>query len=114
MVLCHYYKPSLFIQPPPMELPDPQEDSSFYGEIYIKYHGSNSIHPVNFPSAFYQTAKFRTVLNDLANNIFGGPKKRLSVNEAIKYYQQLIKWFQNLPVCLRPSEIVFPFQLQLQ
>ncbi|KAF2655837.1 hypothetical protein K491DRAFT_778387 [Lophiostoma macrostomum CBS 122681] len=113
MVLFHYRRPTLFKQPPRTRLPDPHKDPSFYGEIYVKYPQSSSLHPVHHPSAFFQTAKLHIVLNNLANGIFGGSRNEFPIDKAVSYQQVLLRWFQDLPPCLTPSNIAFPHQLQM-
>ena len=57
MILCHFYKPPLFENPPYIEIPDPQKDHAFYGEIYVKYPGSSAPVAMNFGYAFCEMAK---------------------------------------------------------
>lgn len=115
MVCCHYYRPTLFKRPPETPLPDPLKDCHFYGEVHISYPLTADVQQYHFPSLFFHTAKFHIILNDLANDLFGGAKRKtLSLKEATEYYGHFMTWFRTLPAALNPSNIVLPSHLQLQ
>lgn len=96
-MLFHFYKPPLFEKPPGIDLPDPRASQWFYPEIHVRYPESGS-RPISFPETFMQTVKFRIILNDLANDRFGGGKNMaITVEQAAKYYRRLCQWFEDLP-----------------
>ncbi|RFN49081.1 zn(2)-c6 fungal-type DNA-binding domain protein [Fusarium flagelliforme] len=113
LMLFHFYKPPLFEKPPCIDLPDPHASSWFYPEIHVRYPESGS-RPIFFPETFMQTVKFRIILNDLANDRFGGGKNMaVTLEQAAKYYRRLCQWFEDLPACLKPDKIVLPSHLNL-
>ncbi|KAJ4117481.1 hypothetical protein NW768_010844 [Fusarium equiseti] len=113
LMLFHFYKPPLFQKPPEMDLQDPHASPSFYPEIHVRYPESGS-RPISFPDTFVQTVKFRVIMNDLANDRFGGGKNRaITLERAAAYYRRLCQWFEDLPGCLKPDRIVLPSHLDL-
>lgn len=55
-VCFHYCKPPLFDAPPVIGLPDSHEESQCYGEVFIRYHLSEKVHPLWFSFTFFHTA----------------------------------------------------------
>lgn len=65
---------------------------------------------------FRAIAEFRTIINDIANDVFlfSGGKKPQTLAEAIVYRHKLQQWYNRLPDHLGPQNIIVPAHFHLQ
>ncbi|CAF3645801.1 unnamed protein product [Fusarium graminearum] len=109
----HQEKPPLLTSPPSAPLSTADEAC---GEIWIKYAASHSPIPVHFSSTFIVLAKFRTILNEIADrlNSPATSQQGIDIDEALIFYRRLQDWYHGLPIYLDPYNVVFPIHFNLQ
>ena len=115
-IICYYsFKPPLLRNPPEMPLPDPS-DSTYYGEIWVKYPLARLAFPTNFGMAFKVAADLRVIMNDIAHHFADDatPGNRMNLEQTVKIYSRLKSWYDGLPEPFTASKIVLPDQLKLQ
>lgn len=98
-----------------MPLPDP-EDSTKYGEIWVKYPLAHLALPTNYGMVFKVTAELRVIMHDIAShfNDHPTPGNAMSLEQTVKIYSRLKSWYDGLPEPLTASKIVLPEQLNVQ
>lgn len=101
--------------PPQVPLPDPIENPQWYGEIWVKYPGSQSRFPTHLGFMFKAKAELWTIMNDFSLLSFRdhGPPLNLSIPQVLEFYNKLINWLHKLPEPLSPRKIVTPHQIKL-
>ncbi|KAF5599035.1 n-terminal fungal transcription regulatory domain-containing protein [Fusarium pseudoanthophilum] len=102
----------LLIKPPVESLPDPEADSQWYGEIWVKYPQNAHLTPSLFGHLFKAKSEMRNIMQRFCTMSYTRGT-RVRVKEAYELYTQLKEWQAALPDCLQPKGIVFPAQLQL-
>ncbi len=97
-------------------MPDPNADSDWYGDIWIRYPQSQILWPMHLGHIVEAVAKFRTIMNELGFRFFSksGAQGELTLKEAFQYKSRLDSWYEHLPDTLAPGKIVFPAQLKIQ
>lgn len=116
LICFHYFRPPLIKRPPDFALPDPAEDPSWYGEIWLKYPGSKRLYPSSSGSVFKARADFAVILNEAGQRLFGetGLSRKLSVPEIAEFYSRFKSWYSDLPGSISPREALLPSHLKLQ
>lgn len=106
----------LLATPPGILLPDPAENSHWYGELWLKYPSSNTLVPVQYGATFKAITEIRVIINNLATAFFDKSKRASSatVPEIQYFWIRLERWYCNLPAELAAKNISFPWQLKLQ
>lgn len=101
------------IAPPQLLLPDDLKD---YGEIWVRYPTAPSPIPLHFGVLFKAIVELRTILSDIACNVFrpSGPSKKLSLAQSAQYRSRLEQWFGRLPSSLAPENIIIPCHFEIQ
>jgi hypothetical protein len=115
---------------PPSPLPDPEEEPEFYGEIHLRYPGSDTILPMHFGYLMKARGELALLLHTISSRLFATVEtdgeeaderntssdedENPSTAQIAKYISSLLKWQSKLPDCLKPEEIVYPGQLKLQ
>lgn len=81
----------------------------------MRYPLSQSPLPTHHGLLFKAKADFWAIINDISLLIFSHhhPPSKLSVNQALEFYNRLRAWRQNLPEPLTPKKVVLPHQLKL-
>jgi hypothetical protein len=71
---------------------------------------------VNYANTFRTLSEFRVIINDVAAVFFSGFKNTPdTIVDRIKgFCIRLDSWYRNLSPGLKPTEILFPWQLKLQ
>jgi len=103
-------------QPPSIPLPDPNKDSSWYGQIRLRYPQDQKAYTAHFPLVFKAMCDVRAIMNSEWIEVFGrqDPKSTIPLDRVHSYYLKLKRWFDNLPTELSPENITLPSQLLLQ
>ncbi|KAH7147859.1 hypothetical protein DER46DRAFT_514185 [Fusarium sp. MPI-SDFR-AT-0072] len=102
----------LIKEPPKWPLPDPSEDPSWYGEIWVKYPLNHGLSPMYLGQVIHARSQFRIIMNEFCDAAFSEGSK-VGVNLAYQFRERLEEWYENLPASLTPRRIVLPGQLQL-
>ncbi|KAH8666968.1 hypothetical protein BX600DRAFT_511851 [Xylariales sp. PMI_506] len=108
----NFMQPPLLKSPPYEPLPDPSEDPSWYGEIWLKYPLSQSLVPSYFGHVFQSRCQFRVIMNDFCHAAFSTSQTH-SFEKADELHSRLKIWFDRLPEPLSARAIVLPGHLQL-
>jgi len=103
----------LIKEPPKWPLPDPSEDPSWYGEIWVKYPLNHGLSPMYLGEVIHARSQFRIIMNEFCDAAYSEGSK-VGVNLAYQFRERLEEWYENLPTSLTPRRIVLPGQLQLQ
>ena len=103
----------LLKSPPDEPLPDPDEDSQWYGEIWVKYPLSSALLPSYFGHVFRARCQFRRIMNEFCQVAYS-KSSVVTLDQAAELYSQLKVWFGGLPRPLLPRMIALPGHLQLQ
>lgn len=108
-----------FMIPPVLEklpadpLPEPEQDPSFYGEIWLRYGGSQTLTEMHFGHLFKAKCEFRIIMQRFCSTAFAKGVE-VELDHAYELYSQLKYWYNSLPAPLQPRRIVLPCHLQLQ
>ncbi|KAG9495310.1 hypothetical protein J7337_013548 [Fusarium musae] len=102
----------LIKKPPKWPLPDPSEDPSWYGEIWVKYPLNHGLSSMCFAKVIHARSRFRIIMNDYCDAAYSEGSK-VGVSLAYQFRERLEEWYENLPASLTPRRIVLPGQLQL-
>ncbi|KAM5386869.1 hypothetical protein ACJZ2D_000162 [Fusarium nematophilum] len=107
----------LVSEPPKTPPPDPEEDPSWYGELWLRYHLNDALVPTSF--GHVQRAKLELLLisSKAILAVSGRDEAELGEQAAEKIceaLQELRGWYAVLPEPLVPQKIVFPSQLKIQ
>jgi hypothetical protein len=104
--------------PPKTHVPDPEHDTDWFGEIWLKYPSGSALVPLQCGAIFKAKMDFSVILNEAmleidkdSNNDF---LTQNGVTRIIAITKKLDHWHHNLPDSLSPTNIVFPSQLKLQ
>ena len=98
---------------PRWQLPDPSQDTSFYGEVWVQYPLSDCLLPSGFGQVFKAKSEFRVIMNEFCQIAYSNDSV-VTFDKAYKLLSQLQSWFDGLPDPLLPKRIVLPAHLQLQ
>jgi hypothetical protein len=104
--------------PPRSPVPDPERNSDWFGEIWLKYPSGSALVPLQCGLTFKAKMDFSVILNEAMFEIDKDSNKdfltRNGAARIIAITKKLDHWYHNLPESLSPTSIVFPSQLKLQ
>ena len=108
--------PPVIKSPPKSPLPNPDQDSDWYPELWLQYPDGPALVPIKFSHLFVAKSRLVDILNRLTCKFFKKEAKNANPKPAtvVNFITELQKWYSSLPRCLGPSEVVFPSQLNLQ
>ncbi|KAI2777167.1 hypothetical protein F4815DRAFT_495498 [Daldinia loculata] len=111
----HTFQPPLVKDPPNRPLPDIDDTSAFYGEIWVKYPLSRDPVPVFNGLVFRAISQFRVIMNEITALSFSHPRdfNRMSLNAAIEFRARLATWYENLPKPLQAQDAAMPSHLKI-
>lgn len=107
----------LIRNPPAAPLPDPDQDSQWYGETWVRYSLSQTLASTRYGHLFKAKTELALIINALGVRLFDTEevdRTKPSSNVSVEFGEKLDAWYASLPACLMPAEIVLPFQLKLQ
>lgn len=110
----HMFQPPILREPPSIELPDPEDDMTFYGEVFIRYPESKWKVDVRHGHVFRAVSGFRAILNDVALDLSNGEGRPLSPARLHYHWQRIMVWYEGLPPCLAVERIALPCHLKVQ
>ncbi|KAI3578916.1 hypothetical protein IWW34DRAFT_805551 [Fusarium oxysporum f. sp. albedinis] len=86
-----------------------------YGDFGLRYPSAKGPVSVNYANTFRTLSEFRVIINDVAAVFFSGFKNTPdTIVDRIKgFCIRLDSWYRNLSPGLKPTEILFPWQLKL-
>ena len=103
----------LLVTPPPFLLPDPIEDPSWYGELWLQYPLGAQRIPSHFGQMLRARSQFRVIMNEACQARFSDSSD-IDWKKATVLLAELHSWFAQLPESLQARYIVLPSHLQLQ
>ncbi|KAH7205502.1 hypothetical protein BKA60DRAFT_578446 [Fusarium oxysporum] len=108
----HVFKAPLLSMPPSIQL-SKQDDC--YGDFGLRYPSAKGPVSVKYANTFRTLSEFRVIINDVAAVFFSGFKNTPdTIVDRIKgFCIRLDSWYRNLSPGLKPTEILFPWQLKL-
>ncbi|KAK9426263.1 hypothetical protein SUNI508_02704 [Seiridium unicorne] len=109
----HMFQSPILAAPPSHDLPDPDLDASIYGEVYIKYPGSEQQLRMNHGHVFRAVSEFRSILNAVASEAHSGGGKKLPSARVHYYWRSIANWYERLPTCLTSKNIALPSHLKV-
>lgn len=115
--MCYgFWRAPVLLEPPEASMPDPAEDPSWYGEMWLKYPLSSTPYPANSGDLFKAKAAFHVILNEAGATVFSpsNTSQKLTVVEVAHFYSRFKQWHSELPETLSPKKIVLPADLKLQ
>lgn len=110
----HMFRTPMLQDPPSHELPSPEHDATFFGEIHVRYPNSQPQIDIYHGHVFRAVSRFRVILNAVGQEIYSGEGNRLSSGKLHHYWKSIALWYEALPQCLTPEEIVLPCHLKIQ
>ncbi|KAK4661170.1 LOW QUALITY PROTEIN: uncharacterized protein QC763_704630 [Podospora pseudopauciseta] len=115
---CTYtlFEKPLVDDPPEVPLPAITADSSWYGEVWLKYPLERILYPSHFAEFYKANTEFRVILNDISKTLHGEAGQSRSPPAESKIaalYWRLQAWYAALPESLSPRTIVFTAQMKL-
>ncbi|KAK8129870.1 hypothetical protein PG999_002250 [Apiospora kogelbergensis] len=114
-VCYHNFRPPLVSEAPTCPLPDPDVEPDYYGDVRIKFPGSDSATSISNGAVFKAVSKFRKIMNEVAQKSFKEPQSStyITLSDAYEAYEKLQTWYQQLPDVLTPDRIALPSHLKL-
>ncbi|KAI8959471.1 hypothetical protein F5Y11DRAFT_301730 [Daldinia sp. FL1419] len=111
----HTFQPPLIRDPPNRPLPDGDEISNFYGEIFAKYPFGREPIPIFNGLVFKAISQFRVIMNEITAHSYNQPRSfsRMSLSAAIEFKSKLLNWYENLPKPLQAREVAMPSHLKI-
>ncbi|KAF5260972.1 hypothetical protein FOXYS1_8349 [Fusarium oxysporum] len=108
----HVFKAPLLSMPPSIQL---STEDDCYGDFGLRYPSAKGPVSVNYANTFRTLSEFRVIINDVAAVFFSGFKNTPdTIVDRIKgFCIRLDSWYRNLSPGLKPTEILFPWQLKL-
>lgn len=116
--------PPLVQHPPATPLPDPDQFPGWYGESQLAYPQDSATYRAYHPHFFKAKCDLGCIINRLGQELFykkqnsdGGFEytvRQLSQETLQKHLIDLGNWQFFLPATLSATDIVFPFELNLQ
>ncbi|PVH92895.1 hypothetical protein DM02DRAFT_604691 [Periconia macrospinosa] len=116
MLSYYYFRPPYLPDPPGLPLPDPDKDSRWYPEIWLRYPQDKELYPMFLGHCFKTTCELHTILNGIAATAFSLSEKprRLRWEEVSRFQARLYAWHDALPNQLSSRWSVFPIHLKIQ
>ncbi|KAI0837274.1 hypothetical protein F5Y06DRAFT_287886 [Hypoxylon sp. FL0890] len=111
----HTFQPPIIKEPPTRPLPDLNDVSAYFGEIWVKYPlGQEPIRIYN-GLLFRAICEFRVIMNEITILSFDHPRNfhRMSLSDAIRFRSRLLAWYENLPEPLQAQHAAIPSHLKL-
>ncbi|KAI0845263.1 hypothetical protein F5Y00DRAFT_265794 [Daldinia vernicosa] len=111
----HTFQPPLVKDPPNRPLPDIDDASAFYGEIWVKYPLGRDLVPILNGLVFRTVSQFRVIMNEITALSFSHARNfnRMSLNAAVEFRARLSTWYENLPKPLQAQDAVMPSHLKI-
>lgn len=116
--------PPFVKSPPATPLPDPDQFPGWYGESHFAYPQDASTYSAHHPHFFKEKCNLGRIINQLGQELFykkynsdGGYEytvRQLSQETLQNHLIDLGSWQFFLPPSLTTTDIVFPFELNLQ
>jgi hypothetical protein len=115
MYSYYFLKPPL-IAPPEYQVPDPDLDPDWYGEIWVRYCQNSVRTPILFGHGFRETVQLRLIQADISTASFGtlDNPRGVSYEQVLSFKAKLDDWLHALPDPLSASKIVYPRDISLQ
>ncbi|KNB19215.1 hypothetical protein FOXG_16637 [Fusarium oxysporum f. sp. lycopersici 4287] len=107
----HVFKAPLLSMPPSIQL---STHDDCYGDFGLRYPSAKGPVSVKYANTFRTLSEFRVIINDVAAVFFSGFNTPDTIVDRIKgFCIRLDSWYRNLSPGLKPTEILFPWQLKL-
>ncbi|KAH9903958.1 nitrate assimilation regulatory protein nirA [Xylariomycetidae sp. FL2044] len=115
---CYQYLiPPLVHRPPDHTLPDPDQNPTWYGELWVRYPSSQVHVCMHHSHVFKSKVELVQVVNRVATYLFSEGRDNVIGHPAhdiiVGFVNDMHRWYSSLPACLTPDKIVFPSQLKL-
>lgn len=93
-VCYHNFRPPLVSEAPTCPLPDPDVEPDYYGDVRIKFPGSDSATSISNGAVFKAVSKFRKIMNEVAQKSFKEPQSStyITLSDAYEAYEKLQTW----------------------
>ncbi|CEI61389.1 hypothetical protein FVEN_g5898 [Fusarium venenatum] len=111
----HNMRAPLIRGPPVTPMPDPDEDPSWFGELWLRYPPSLTLVPMHFGYVYRAQTELRRIANDIACLMFTGQKtaQSLPASELDRLQKVLNDWYIALPEPIKSHKAVLPCQLTM-
>ncbi|KAK7980988.1 hypothetical protein PG989_013445 [Apiospora arundinis] len=113
--LFNWQAPPMVDEAPTCPLPNPEVEPDYYGDVRVKFPGSDSATSISNGAVFKAISKFRKIMNEVSQKSFKEPQSStyITLNDAYDAYDKLQTWYQRLPEALTPDRIALPSHLKL-
>ncbi|KJZ79148.1 hypothetical protein HIM_01299 [Hirsutella minnesotensis 3608] len=112
LVAFSFVHSPLLKEPPDWQLPDPSKDSTWFGEIWVRYPLARTPSPVYFGHVLKARSQFRVVMNEFCQVAYSDDST-VTLEKAHGLLDKLQSWYDGLSTPLLPRTIVLPGHLQL-
>ncbi|KAF2633948.1 hypothetical protein BU25DRAFT_417073 [Macroventuria anomochaeta] len=114
MYTYYYMRPPL-LPPPDYEVPNPDLDPEWYGEVWVRYCQNSVRTPILLDHNFRETTRLRLIQADIGTAMFGKLNNAdgLSYEQALIFKARLGAWLHALPEPLSASKVVYPGHISL-
>ncbi|KAI0142576.1 hypothetical protein F4776DRAFT_612622 [Hypoxylon sp. NC0597] len=111
----HTFQPPIMKEPPTRPLPDLDEASEYFGEIWVKYPLGREPIPIHNGLVFRAICQLRVIMNEITILSFDHPRSfnRMPLNSAIEFRSRLLAWYEDLPEPLHARNAAIPSHLKL-
>ncbi|OTA65317.1 hypothetical protein K449DRAFT_421005 [Hypoxylon sp. EC38] len=111
----HTFQPPIIKEPPTRPLPDIDDVSTYFGEIWVKYPLGREPTPIYNGFVFRAICQLRVIMNEITILSFDHPRcfNRMSLGAAIEFRSRLLAWYENLPEPLKARNAAMPSHLKL-
>jgi hypothetical protein len=94
-------------------MPDLDEESSWYGELWLRYPPSSTLFPMHFEYVYRAQTELRRIANDIACIRFEGQKttRSLTASELAHFRKELDDWYGAVPEPIKSHKAMLPCQL---
>jgi hypothetical protein len=94
-------------------MPDLDEESSWYGELWLRYPPSSTHFPMHFGYVYRAQTELRRIANDIACIKFEGQKttRSLTASELAHFRKELDDWYGAVPEPIKSHRAILPCQL---
>lgn len=102
--------------PPQHNLPTVDKANTYFGEIFIRYPGSESPVSICRHMMFHCLCEFRIIMNRVGSQLFDTTDKPcgLSLENTYDAHDALHSWYLRIPEAFTPPNIALPGHLMLQ
>ena len=105
LVAFSFLHPALVLEPPSWPLLNPSSDSSWFGEIWVKYPSNANLLPCFFGQGFLTKCHFRMIMAQFCQEAYSKGSK-ITLDIANRLLSRLEQWHAQLPKQLSPETIV--------